>query len=145
MGEDGRVQTANLKCRRLVAYAVWIEPVSAPIIPCYGGINRDFSRDSALPVIFDYDCLCEFSCLHENSLRKEQGIFSNEQGILAGEQGFPFRYGNTVSTGDPVLASSRRWVGRTFAAGRVRSRLFVGHRVMITRRASTSRRLSPLY
>ena len=35
-------------------------------------------------------------------------------------------------------------VGVLAALGRVRSRLFVGHRLMITRRASTSRRLSPV-
>jgi len=32
---------------------------------------------------------------------------------------------------------------RTFATGRVRSQLFGGHGLMITRRASTSRQLSP--
>jgi hypothetical protein len=35
-------------------------------------------------------------------------------------------------------------VRRTVATGRVRSRLFVGHALRIPRRASTSRRLSPL-
>jgi hypothetical protein len=74
------------------------------IIPCLKGINRDFSTDSAFPLIFDRDYPCEFSCLHENSLGKEQGICSNEQGILAGEQGFPFRYAKTASPGDRPCA-----------------------------------------
>jgi hypothetical protein len=50
-------------------------------------INRDFSTDSAFSLTFDRDCLCEFSRLHDNSLLKEQGIFSKEQRTLAGEQG----------------------------------------------------------